>query len=269
MSSVLSREQVSQYRRDGFLFPLPALSKDEAREARRQLEALETRLGGALRRSSVIQPHLHFRWAYELVKHERVLEAVESIIGPDILVHTTSIFSKSPRDAAYVAWHQDGHYWRLGAPHLVSAWIALSDSRPDNGCMRVIPGTHSRRLPHNEHKHSDNMLATGLTLGVEVDEPQAVDVTLKVGEMSLHHVNAVHGSSPNRSGTRRIGFAIRYVSPEVSQRLEHHAVVLVRGCDHYHNYTLLDEPPSEDIEVGLAAQVEFTRWLKRVRGIAV
>jgi non-heme Fe2+,alpha-ketoglutarate-dependent halogenase len=257
----VNRTDVEGYRRQGVSFPIPVLTAVEVARFRAEVEALEALLGGKPKPSAMMQPHLFFRWAYELATHPAVLDAVEPVLGPDILVHSVSIFSKHPHTADFVSWHQDGYYWGLDAPRLTSAWIALTDSTPENGCLRVVPGSHRLdRLPHRDRPYSqDNLLASGLEVAVEVAESDALDVTLAAGEMSLHHVNIVHGSNPNRSDGKRIGFAIRYVAPEVRQALDHHAVVLARGRDDHHHYTFLREPPTATTEEGLPAQAELYR----------
>jgi non-heme Fe2+,alpha-ketoglutarate-dependent halogenase len=267
VSRVLSPPEIERYRRDGILFPIPALTSAEVGLFRAALEDLEMRLGGHPRPADMAQPQLHFRWAYDLATHPVILDAVEDVLGPNILVHSASIFSKHPRTPDFVSWHQDGFYWDLAAPLLTSAWIALSDSAPDNGCLRVMPGSHQRdRLPHSGSPGArDNLLSTGLEIAVEVDESEALDVTLQPGEMSLHHVHIVHGSNPNRSDRKRIGFAVRYVAPEVRQRLSHHAVLLARGRDDHHNFEHLPGPPGASIEEGLRAQAEFSRQRQKAR----
>jgi non-heme Fe2+,alpha-ketoglutarate-dependent halogenase len=124
----------------------------------------------------------------------------------------------------------------------------------------VIPGTHREGLDHEARPHRDNLLPTGLTLTTEIDESEAVDFVLAPGQASLHHADLVHGSNGNRSGGKRIGFAIRYVSPAVTQERPHHAVVLARGEDAHGHYELLDEEPSGDFETALAAHQAF--WLR-------
>ncbi len=205
------------------------------------------------------QTHLHFRWASELATHPALLDLVEGLIGPDILVHTTTLFCKQPHDPGFIAWHQDAHNWRLDDPLLVTAWVAFTDSNSSNGCLRVIPGTHRERLDHEARPQRDSMLPTGLTLAAAVDESRAVDFVLGPGQASLHHADLVHGSNGNRSDGKRIGFAIRYVSPAVSQERPHHAVVLARGEDSHGHYELLDEEPSDDFEAALAAHQAFWR----------
>jgi phytanoyl-CoA dioxygenase PhyH len=260
MANVLRSEQLGRYERDGILFPLPALAPAEAARFRAALQELRDRLGGNPKPSRMSQPQLHFRWAYDLATHPAVLDAVEDVLGPDVLVHSASVFWKGARDPGFVSWHQDGHYWDLSEARLVSAWVALSPSNRANGCLRVIPGSHHGRLPHNEAPGAENnLLASGLEVAVEVDESEALDVVLAPGEMSLHHLNLVHGSEPNRSDTDRVGFAIRYATPGVRQAIPHHAVLLARGRDEHHHFDHLASPPDDGLEAGLASLEEFLR----------
>src|SRR5262245_19703065 len=251
MGRILSPDHSSQYRSSGFLFPFQALSSEEVCGFRVALEDLEARLKAREKPLPLWQCHLHFRWAYDLAIHPRILDIVQEIIGPNILVHTSSVFRKDAGDSASIPWHQDGHYWRISPPKLVSAWIALTESTIGNGCMQVIPGSHHERLPHSSVRRGGNMLASGLTLEQNPDESTAVNVVLAPGEISLHHLNLVHGSKQNNTAESRVGFAVRYAAPEVKQELAHHAVVLARGKDACHNYDLLSEPPGDDIESGI------------------
>ena len=263
----MNRIEVERYDRDGVLFPVPALTPAEVAHFRARVENLEDRLGGRPKPTDLMQPHLFHRWAYDLAIHPTVLDAVEQLLGPNILVHSASIFSKHSHTEDFVSWHQDGYYWGLDVPRLASAWIALTDSNAENGCLRVVPRSHDRdRLPHVERPFSkDNLLLSGLEVAVDVDEMETMDVTLAAGEMSLHHVNIVHGSKPNRSDGKRIGFAVRYVAPEVHQTLHHHSVVLARGHDDHHHYDALQEPPSGSPDQSLLAHTEFTRRLLAAR----
>ncbi|MDA2928598.1 phytanoyl-CoA dioxygenase family protein [Acidobacteria bacterium AH-259-O06] len=137
----LSEAQISAYEENGVVFPIPVLTSEEVSRFRTKVEELEARLGGKPKAVELAQSHLHFRWAYELSTHPAVLDAVEDVLGPNILVWTTSIFAKHPHDASYISWHQDGTYWGLDSTRLTSAWIALTDSRVENGCMpRVCLG---------------------------------------------------------------------------------------------------------------------------------
>jgi len=265
MASPLSPAQVSQYRQSGFLFPFEVLSPEEVRRFRSGLEDLEARLDARGEPLALWQCHLHFRWAYELATHSSILDIVERIIGPNVLVHTSSVFRKNPGDGAGIPWHQDGHYWRIRPPKLVTAWIALTESTIENGCVQVIPGSHHERLPHSSVRQSGNMLASGLTLARPPDESSAVSVILAPGQISLHHLNLVHGSKPNRTGQSRIGFSVRYAAPEVRQELPHHAVALARGKDDCHNYQLLGQVPDGDIEHGIESLAGLVAWIRQQR----
>lgn len=264
MTRTLSHEQVQQYERDGILFPAPALSLAEVSKFRAAFERLEAHLGGRPQHRQLIQPHLCYRWAYDLATHTAILNVIEEIIGPNILVHSTSLFPKYPHEADYILWHQDAYYWGLSAPRLVSAWVALTDSTVDNGCMRVMPGTHKQKvLPHaKSSRHKKTRLS--LEVAVEVDESRAQDILLKAGDMSLHHPYIIHGSNPNQTDEMRIGFAIRFVATEIKQSLAHHAVVLARGRDDYRHYELLQEPPTDRIEAGVAAQTRIAQWIDTI-----
>ncbi len=230
----LSPDAARQYQDDGYYAPLRVLSTEQAATLRNHLETYESRagrLGGPLRQKS----HLLFTWLNDLVRQDRILDAVQDLIGPDILCWGSSFFIKEPRDTAYVSWHQDSTYWGLEPPDIVTAWIAFSDSTPENGAMRVIPGSHRLdQVPHRDTFAADNLLSRGQEIMVDVEENRAVTLELKAGEMSLHHVRLIHGSEPNPSATRRIGYAIRYIPTYVRQVAgSHDTATLVRGVDRY------------------------------------
>lgn len=262
MSRHLTSGELDRYQREGILFPIQVLTTEEVSFYRAAVEDLEMRLGGRPKPSEMIAPQLHFRWAWDLATHPAVLDAAESVLGPDILVHSTAIFSKHPHTDDYVSWHQDGYYWEQDDPPLTSAWIALSVSTPENGCLRVVPGSHLERRPHTDALATgNNLLPRGLEIAVEVDESQALDVRLAPGQMSLHHVNTVHGSRPNGSPGKRIGFAVRYIAPQARQNVDHHDVILARGRDGYGHYRILADRPDGSIEQGLQAQAQLAaRW---------
>jgi ectoine hydroxylase-related dioxygenase (phytanoyl-CoA dioxygenase family) len=256
MLKVLTSAQIQSYQEDGVLFPLPALSDTELQYFRSCHDELDRLLGGQATAQQKGECHLHYNWACDLATHPRILDAVEDVIGPDILIHSSTVFAKYPGDQRFISWHQDSFYWRLSEPRLVSAWIALTDSGVENGCMRVLPGTHRRRYEHIEQRHQNNILGKGLTVSEELDFARAVNVVLKAGEMSFHHANIIHGSQPNISTQPRIGYAVRYVSTDVSQKKPHHAVILARGHDQYGFYCL-QEKPTAGIEQGLIVQRAF------------
>ncbi|RYJ03490.1 MAG: phytanoyl-CoA dioxygenase [Acetobacteraceae bacterium] len=237
MPGSLSAAEVEAYRRRGYLSPLRAFSPEAAAGQLAGLRAAEARLGGRLEGRMNQKPHLLFPWMHELVCHPAVLDAVESVIGPDILCWGSQFFMKGAGDSAFVSWHQDGTYWGLSSPDVVTAWVALTPSVPESGNMRVVPGTHLAPVPHADTYAKDNLLSRGQEVTVEVDPATAVDITLQPGEMSLHHVLIVHGSEPNHASWPRIGFAIRYVPTHVRQLSgEKDSAMLVRGTDTHHNF---------------------------------
>jgi hypothetical protein len=238
MTGSLSAASAATYARDGILFPLPALSPVEAATALSRLEAIEANEGGKLSRSTNTKPHLLLPWINDLVRHTAILDAVESLIGPDILCWGSGFFSKAPGDGSYITWHQDSTYWGLSGPDVVTAWVALSPSTPESGCMQVIPGTHLRdQVAHRDTFAEGNLLSRGQEIAVEVDRSMAVDVVLQPGEMSLHHVRIFHGSDPNRSAVRRTGFAIRYIPTRIAQTEgPRTSAFLVRGTDRYGHF---------------------------------
>ncbi|MDB6128539.1 MAG: phytanoyl-CoA dioxygenase [Verrucomicrobia bacterium] len=238
MPKVLTADQVEQYRRDGYVHPIRLMSEDEATALRERLESFEKSTGGPLKGSLRHKTHLLFGWLADLVHHRTVLDAVEDLHGPDLFCWSSSFFIKEPRNPAYVSWHQDSTYWGLNKTDVVTAWIALSPSTKANGAMEVIPGTHLlQQIPHRDTFAQNNLLTRGQEVAVEVDAAKAVTIELRPGEMSLHHVLLVHGSAPNPSEVRRVGFAARYIPTSVKQIAgERDSATLVRGSDAFHHF---------------------------------
>lgn len=255
---VLSAAETARFGDTGYHFPVPVLSRDEIADYRNRLEAVERASGGPLKGQMRNKPHLLFTWADQIVRHPRILDAVEDVLGPDLFVWSSSFFTKEARDPSFVSWHQDSTYWGLSEPDVVTAWVAFSDSSVDNGCMRVMPGTHLHdQLPHKDTFAEGNLLTRGQEVQVEVDPSKAVDVVLQPGEMSLHHVLLVHGSDPNPSDRRRIGFAIRYVPTYVRQVAGHRdSAMLVRGEDRYGHF---EHEPRPVVDMGDAERAVHKR----------
>jgi hypothetical protein len=242
----LASSAVERYHRDGFHFPVSVLTRAEALALRRRLEAVEAEHGGALRGELRHKPHLLFTWLTDLVRHPAILDAVEGVLGPNLLAWSTSFFIKEARDPAYVSWHQDATYWGLSAPDVLTAWVAFTDATVENGAMRMVPGSHDEQLEHRDTFAPHNLLSRGQEIAVRVDEARGVDILLRAGEMSLHHVRMVHGSPANRSDDRRIGFAIRYVPTYVRQLAgEGDSAMLVRGVDQYHHFAPESAPAAD------------------------
>lgn len=255
----LSAEAVRRYNETGYYAPVPVLSTSEAAAIRAKLEAHEAahgKLTGHQRHKS----HLLFTWLDQLIRNDRILDAVEDVIGPDILCWGTSFFIKEPRNPGFVSWHQDSTYWGLDPADIVTAWVALSDSTAENGAMRVVPGTHKlEQVAHRDTFAPDNLLSRGQEIAVDVDEAKAVMLELKAGEMSLHHVRLVHGSDPNPSDLRRIGFAIRYLPTHVRQVVgTTDSAMLVRGTDRFRNFEPEQSPDADLSPSALAFHARIT-----------
>jgi non-haem Fe2+, alpha-ketoglutarate-dependent halogenase len=248
---MLSRQQLEHYNRDGILFPIEVFSKDEVALFRVALESVADSCGDRPpKRFDGL--HLFFEWAHRLVTHERLLNAVENVLGGDILIDGTLVFYKPPQDRSYVSWHQDSVYsgWHLTPS--TSAWIALTPSHRANGCMRVIPGSHQQGSLHHDNVLDDsNLLRRGEQVRT-VDESAAVDVELRPGEMSLHQSTVVHGSAPNTSTEPRIGFIVRFVTSRITTR--DRPILRARGVADCGHLTLV-EPPTE-----LSHQRAFAAW---------
>ena len=254
MTKCLAPEAIDRYRRDGFHFPVRVLSAVEARSYRDRLEAQERALGGPLSGNMRHKVHLLFTWANELARHPAILDAVEDVIGPDILCWSTNFFIKEAHSPSYVSWHQDATYWGLSTDDVITAWVAFADVPLESGPMKFWPGSHlKKQLAHRDTFDKDNLLSRGQEIAVEVPEDEGVDVPLKAGEASLHHVLLAHGSGPNTTGDRRIGLAMRYIPPHVRQLKVRDSAMLVRGRDTHGNFDLEPEPTADLDEAAIAA----------------
>ena len=248
MPKVLTQTQIDRFWRDGCVFPVRVMPEADALELRRKLEAFERGTGAPLKGALRHKSHLLFTWLADLVRNAKIVDAVEDLYGPNLLCWTTNFFIKEARNPAFVSWHQDSTYWGLDKPDVVTAWVALTPSNKANGAMEFIPGTHTKdQIPHRDTFAKNNLLTRGQEVAVEVDASQAVAIELEPGEISLHHVRLVHGSPPNPSDDRRIGFAIRYIPTTVAQVAGEDSATLVRGVDEHHHFEL--EPrPARDMD---------------------
>ena len=257
MPKLLSEHEVAAYRDRGYHFPVDALSANEVADFRRKLEDYEAASGGPIKAEMRHRSHVLFSWIDEMVRHPRILDAMEDLLGPNILCWNTSFFIKEAHDPGFVSWHQDATYWGLEPDDVVTAWVAFTDATPENGYMQFIPGSHkTAQLPHVDTFHKDNLLSRGQEIAVEVDKSKGVGIALKAGEMSLHHIKLVHGSEPNRTNDRRIGLAIRYIPTYVKQTKVRDSAMLVRGTDKFHNFDYEPRPRSDVDEAARAAHAD-------------
>lgn len=266
MGKILDEEAIRGYHENGFVPRLRVLSAGDAAAYRQRFDAFEQANGGWYELSKGQKLYLLQTWVAELVSHARILDAVEDVLGPDILCWGTSLFIKDALQPHFVSWHQDSTYWGLSRPDVVTAWVALTPATLESGCMKMIPGSHQwEQLAHNDTLHAHNLLTRGQEIAVEVDESKAVFMPLDPGEISLHHIRTVHASEPNRSPARRIGLAIRYIAPHVKQiHAPRDSAWLVRGEDRHGNFEL-EAPPHADMDE--AALAEHRRILRLRQGV--
>jgi non-haem Fe2+, alpha-ketoglutarate-dependent halogenase len=268
---LLSTEQQRYYEQNGYLAPLRVFGDQETSEFRKQFDRYtednKDRLATLIpreRRAVYGLTHLMLPWVYKIASHPRVLDAVEGAIGPNILVWGSDWFVKFPRDAAFISWHQDGAYWGLKPPQVTTAWIALSPSTLESGCMQVMPGTQKMQFAQRETYAKDNALSRGQEIAVDVDESKAVALILEPGEMSLHHIGIAHGSKANTADYARVGIAVRYIAPEVVQNgSERQIVQLVRGKDEYGNFEIVGPPQDAESAAKVREEAE-QRMLRNV-----
>ena len=243
----LTEEQIEKYSRDGFYFPLRAMPESEAAAYRKKLEDYEAAHEPIMKTAVRNKPHLVFTWINELIRDPGILDVVEDVLGPNILAWGTNFFIKEPHDDAFISWHQDSTYWGLSHPDVVTAWIALSDVTPENGAMRMLPGSHLLdQLPHVDTYAENNLLTRGQEVDIEINEEETIKVPLSPGQVSFHHGKLLHASAPNRSDERRIGFAINYIAPHMRQMVaEKDFAVLVRGKDRFGHFEHVPAPAAD------------------------
>lgn len=250
MTYALTPGQIAQYHTDGFLFPVNIMETASAARVRAGIEQLERDYpDGTLPRplnqyfrvnGQVVIPLLS-----EVARLPAVLDAAQSILGDDLLIWSIELFIKEAGSPKIVSWHQDLTYWGLGeTDEELTAWIAFSDVSKASGCMRFVAGSHNERIqPHVDSFDDGNLLSRGQEIAVDVDESAAALVELKPGQMSLHHGRMFHASGPNTSQDRRIGMAIRFVTPNVHQQVgERDYAMLVRGADRQRNWINIAAP---------------------------
>lgn len=200
-----------QFEQDGYVIVRDVIDGDLVRESLDHIEWL-------LENNPGTRPeHLHHTLVNQdpfwvrLISDDRLLDVAEQFIGPNIALFASHYICKSPGDGQAVLWHQDGSYWPLAPMEVISLWLAIDESTPENGCMRVIPRTHTMDLQALEERHDvPNVLESGIDEGL-VDESKAVNLILKPGDVSIHHPNIIHGSNPNDSEKWRRALTIRYI----------------------------------------------------------
>lgn len=234
----LTQHQVEEYRRDGFVRCIDVLTASEVDEHRKGLEAYEAQTGKALGFPEKSKPHLLFEWADSIVHHPAVLDAVEDLIGPNILAYHATLHGKEPGANSFVLWHQDDAYFHLTPAEHVTVWVALTEASELAGCMRMIPGSQELGLiPHTDNPSEGNIIRRGMGIVGRWTDQDGVPVPLRAGQASMHHTHTVHASWPNRSQDRRIGLGISYIPTHVKPVTQPPSTaLLVRGVDEYRHF---------------------------------
>jgi ectoine hydroxylase-related dioxygenase (phytanoyl-CoA dioxygenase family) len=255
---VLSSADIEGWRREGYRLPFRAMSEQDAAAYAARMQACEERFG-PIQGNQRHKTHLLYTWANDLVRNDKVLDAVEDLIGPNILCWTTNLFVKEAGSPDFVSWHQDSTYWGLYPDDVVvTAWIALTPATVESGAMRFLPGSHHMdQIVHEDTYDAHNLLSRGQVARIDIDDDQTVDVVLAPGEFSLHHIRMLHDSGPNGADFRRIGLAVRYVPPYVRQtKIAHDSAMLVRGTDDYGHFHLEPAPGADADEAAVAAHAD-------------
>ncbi len=263
---LLTDPQIRQFQDLGYAFPLPVLDPGEVADLRVRLEAFEAGQGGRLEEAQRNKCHLLFKWIDDLIRDARILDAVEQLIGPDILCWNTIFWVKEAGSESFVSWHQDTRYWGLSSDKVVTAWLALSDASINSGCLRVMPETHAGDvLEHEDRYHQDNMLTRGQEISVGIDETKAVYMPVGAGEMSFHNYRLAHASGPNMSRDRRIGISMHFMPPETKQIVgDWDSAALVRGQDDYRHFKATPVPNCDLDETAVAFHAKASEALRQV-----
>ena len=258
---LLDQNDVSRYRQDGYLPGRPVLTAEEAAALR--AECLRTcgpeqKDGTHRQASNRVKPYLLYRWAADLVRDPRLLDAVSALIGPDILVFHTTVWLKAPQTENFVPWHQDATYFGLAPFEHVTAWVALTPGNEANGCVQVLPGSHQwGQRGHFDQPDERAMLSRGQTVAAEIDETAAVNLLMQPGDVSFHHTLMAHRSAPNRTDDYRIGVGISYIPAHVRHVGETRlSATLARGEDRYGHFDPEPEPVADGDAAAVAAHAD-------------
>ena len=262
--SGLTLNQLNDYEKNGYVSPIDVLSKEQALKIRKEIELIEKKWPNELNGPGRNYVHLISPVFDEIVHNSKILDAVQSIIGKNILACGTTLFIKNSNEKGFVSFHQDAKYIGLEPYNWVTAWVAVTDSNEKNGCMRMWKGSHKEKLKKHDQKFDENNLLTrGQTIN-NVPINETLPVVLKAGQMSLHHPTIVHGSDLNKTKDRRIGFVIQsYIGTNVNQVLGKMYVQLARGYDEFKHHEYANRPielmSKDDILVRTKANEELTK----------
>ena len=230
MPKVLTKEQIEQYHDEGFISPVRVISEAQALSIKSQLEQVEAEFPDEINAESRNNLHLSFAFLDALAHNKIIVDAMEDLIGPDIALWASVMFIKEPSSKQYVSWHQDATYMGLDSIDFPTPWIALSPSNIETGCMTMIAGSHHSEIQNHEDTFAENNILTRGQVIPNIDTSKAVNLILEPGEMSIHHGAIIHGSQPNKSNQRRIGFSLQsYVPPSIKQVVGKNIWTHIRG----------------------------------------
>ena len=245
----ITQAQAAAYHADGYLSGITLLEADEAARIRDQFDRLELEVGTERAQIGLLDRHFDQPFVWELASHPALLDGVEAILGPNVLLLASHVFCKYGEGTKFVAWHQDVTYWGLEPPHALTVWYAVDGSDRENGCMRVLPGTQRAGIrTHGTARAEGNLLSINQEVPVTPDEEaRAVDLILRPGQVSFHDGATIHCSLPNRSTRRRCGLTLRYVATSVKPVASNSMgkswkAILVRGTDSEHNFGTTPRP---------------------------
>ena len=255
MPRVLTKLQIEQYHDEGFISPIRVISEQEALSIKDELEQVEKEFPEEINSESRNNLHLSFAFLDALAHNKIIVDAIEDLIGPDISLWASVMFIKEPSSKQYVSWHQDATYMGLDSLDFPTPWIALSPSNIETGCMTMIAGSHKTKIQNHEDTFAENNILTRGQVIQDVDESKAVDLILQPGEMSIHHGAVIHGSQPNKSNQRRIGFSLQsYMPNNVKQIVGRNLWTHVRGQKRQDDDGMLLDRPRFNMDPNTVAQ---------------
>lgn len=233
---------LEQYRQQGYSGPIQAFTEAEARYGyERFFEVLgQSPANPGPSTQDMSAWHHKYRWAYDLASHPSIVDPISSILGENVILWAMHFWYKEPGNDKYIPWHQDINYWPMEPAINATAWCSLGVSVTDNGCLRVIPGTHREIVQHEDMGDKGSAFGQGIA-SAHIDEDKAVDLEMTPGQAVFFNESIFHGSNRNTSSIARVAFSVRYTVPEVKFKMEEWEgnrnrirTFLLRGKDDYH-----------------------------------
>ena len=260
MGKAFTDEQVKGFDTEGFLFPFDVFTESETSAIAERFDGMELDLGEEMQSRFRNKAQLPFPWLCDLVANDRLLDAVEDLIGPDILCWGSSFFTKKALDPRFISWHADDFVYGFSPAETVTAWLAFHPSTIESGCVKYVPRSHRKVATHDFIPNPDNLARNGQT-AIGIIEGDAVHAVLRPGQAVFHHQSTVHSSGPNKADHPRVGFSIHYTAPNVREtRFDGATATLVRGKDNYGHWEK-DPMPKYDFDQDCIDHMEKTRSL--------